>query len=327
MPEPPRLLDRVRAAVRTRHYSRRTEEAYVGWSKRFILFHRKRHPAAMGADEVNAFLSHLAVEGNVSASTQAQALSALVFLYRHVLDDPLPWIDDIVRARRSRKLPVVLAREEVRSLLAAMKGTPRLVAAILYGGGLRLLEALRLRIKDVDFAARLLVVREGKGAKDRRTMLPDSLQQPLHAQIEWVRRIHRKDLAAGRGEVWLPDALERKYANAAREFAWQYLFPASRLAVDPRSGIERRHHLDESAVQRAVKEAVREVGIHKHAGCHSLRHSFATHLLEDGYDIRTIQELLGHADVKTTMIYTHVLQRAGGRGVRSPLDVMQENPA
>jgi integron integrase len=322
MSDPPRFLDQVRDAVRTRHYSRRTEDAYLGWTKRFILFHRKRHPAAMGADEVNAFLSHLAVERNVSASTQAQALSALVFLYRNVLDDPLPWIDDIIRARRTRKLPVVLTREEVRSLLAAMKGTPRLIAAILYGGGLRLLEALRLRIKDVDFAARLLVVREGKGAKDRRTMLPDSLQQPLHAQIEEVRRIHRKDLAAGRGEVWLPDALERKYANAGREFAWQYLFPASRLALDPRSGIERRHHLDESAVQRPVKDAVREAGIEKNASCHTLRHSFATHLLEDGYDIRTIQELLGHKDVKTTMIYTHVLQR-GGRGVRSPLDGIQ----
>jgi integron integrase len=322
MSDPPRFLDQVRDAVRTRHYSRRTEDAYLGWTKRFILFHRKRHPAAMGADEVNAFLSHLAVEGNVSASTQAQALSALVFLYRNVLDDPLPWIDDIIRARRSRKLPVVLTREEVRSLLAAMKGTPRLVAAILYGGGLRLLEVLRLRIKDVDFAARLLIVREGKGAKDRRTMLPDSLQQPLRAQIEEVRRIHRKDLAADRGDVWLPDALERKYANAGREFAWQYLFPASRLALDPRSGIERRHHLDESAVQRPVKGAVREAGIEKNAGCHTLRHSFATHLLEDGYDIRTIQELLGHKDVKTTMIYTHVLQR-GGRGVRSPLDGIQ----
>jgi integron integrase len=323
MPESPRFLDQVRAAVRTRHYSRRTEDAYTGWTKRFILFHRKRHPAAMGADEVNAFLSHLAVEGNVSASTQAQALSALVFLYRHVLDDPLPWIDDIVRARRSRKLPVVLTREEMRKLLGAMKDTPRLVAAILYGGGLRLLEALRLRIKDVDFAARLLVVREGKGAKDRRTMLPDSLQQPLRTQIEFVRRVHFKDLAVGRGEVWLPDALERKYRSAAREFGWQYLFPASRLALDPRSGIERRHHLDESAVQRALKEAVREVAIDKPVVCHSLRHSFATHLLEDGYDIRTIQELLGHADVKTTMIYTHVLQRAGGRGVRSPLDAME----
>jgi integron integrase len=313
--------------VRTRHYSRRTEEAYLGWVKRFILFHGKRHPAALGADEVNAFLSHLAVDENVSASTQAQALSALVFLYRHVLDDPLPWIDDIVRAQRPRKLPAVLSREEVRSLLSEMNGTPRLVAAILYGGGLRLLEALRLRIKDVDFGARLLVVREGKGAKDRRTMLPDSLQQPLRAQIEWVRRLHRKDLAAERGEVWLPDALERKYPNAGREFGWQYVFPASRLAVDPRSGVERRHHLDESAVQRAVKEAVRAAAIEKKAGCHTLRHSFATHLLEDGYDIRTIQELLGHADVKTTMIYTHVLQRAGGRGVRSPLDAMQGTPA
>jgi integron integrase len=320
MSDPPRLLDRVRSEVRTRHYSRRTEEAYVGWTKRFVLFHHKRHPAAMGRDEVNAFLSHLAVDANVSASTQAQALSALVFLYRHVLDDPLPWMDEIVRASRPRKLPVVLSREEVGSVLGAMKGTTRLVASILYGGGLRLMEALRLRVKDVDFAARLLVVREGKGAKDRRTMLPDSLQQPLRAQLEAVRRIHDNDLVAGHGEVWLPDALARKFVNAGREFAWQYVFPASRTAVDPRSGIERRHHLDESAVQRAVKDAVRQAGINKHAGCHTLRHSFATHLLEDGYDIRTIQELLGHADVKTTMIYTHVLQRAGGRGVRSPLD-------
>jgi integron integrase len=320
MSDPPRLLDRVRSEVRTRHYSRRTEEAYVGWTKRFVLFHNKRHPAAMGRDEVNAFLSHLAVDSNVSASTQAQALSALVFLYRHVLDDPLPWMDEIVRASRPRKLPVVLSREEVGSVLGAMKGTTRLVASILYGGGLRLMEALRLRVKDVDFAARLLVVREGKGAKDRRTMLPDSLQQPLRAQIEVVRRIHDNDLAAGHGEVWLPDALTRKFVNAGREFGWQYVFPASRTALDPRSGIERRHHLDESAVQRAVKDAVRQAGINKHAGCHTLRHSFATHLLEDGYDIRTIQELLGHADVKTTMIYTHVLQRAGGRGVRSPLD-------
>jgi integron integrase len=327
MDEPPRLLDRLRAAIRTRHYSRRTEEAYLGWTKRFILFHRKRHPAAMGAEEVNAFLSHLAVDDNVSASTQVQAMSALIFLYRHVLEDPLPWLDDIVRAARPRKLPVVLTREEVRALLAAMTGTPGLVAAILYGGGLRLLEALRLRIKDVDFPARLLIVREGKGTKDRRTMLPDSLQQSLRAHIEGVRRLHRKDLAAGRGAVWLPDALERKYVSAAREFGWQYLFPASRTAIDPRSGVERRHHLDESAVQRAVKDALRQAGIDKHAGCHSLRHSFATHLLEDGYDIRTIQELLGHADVRTTMIYTHVLQRAGGRGVRSPLDTMPGGPA
>ena len=234
----------------------------------------------------------------MSASTQAQALSALVFLYRHVLDDPLPWIEDIVRARRPRKLPVVLTREEVRLVLSCMRDTPRLVAAILYGGGLRLLEALRLRIKDVDFAARLLLVREGKGAKDRRTMLPDSLHEPLRAQIEFVRRRHRTDLAAGRGEVWLPAALDRKYRGAAREFGWQYLFQASRLA-----------------------------GIYKPEVCHSLRHSFATRLLEDGCDIRTIRELLGHADVKTTMIYNRVLQRSGGRGVRSPLDAMQGTAA
>ena len=322
MSDRPRFLDQVRTAVRARHYSRRTEEAYVGWTKRFILFHRKCHPAAMGAAEVNAFLSHLAVDGNVSASTQAQALSALVFLYRHVLGDPLPWIDEIVRAGRPRKLPAVLTREEVASLFGAMTGTPRLVAEILYGGGLRLLEALRLRIKDVDFAARLLVIRHGKGGKDRRTMLPDSLRDSLRAQVELVRRIHRDDLAAGYGSVWLPDALERKFLNAGREFGWQYLFPASRRSFDPRSRAERRHHLDESVVQRAVKAAVRKTGLEKHAGCHTLRHSFATHLLEDGYDIRTIQELLGHADVKTTMIYTHVLQRAGGRGVRSPLDAI-----
>lgn len=249
-----------------------------------------------------------------------------MFLYRHVLDDPLPWLDNIIRASRPRKLPVVLSREEVRSLIDGMSGTARLAASILYGGGLRLLEALRLRIKDVDFSARLLVVREGKGAKDRRTMLPESLETPLRAQIEWVRRIHRKDLAAGHGEVWLPNALERKFINASRELAWQYLFPASRLSIDPRSGVEGRHHLDESAVQRAVKEAVRAAGIEKHAGCHSLRHSFATHLLEDNYDIRTIQELLGHADVKTTMIYTHVLQRDGRRAIRSPLDAIQRSP-
>ena len=322
MPEPPRFLDQIRSAVRARHYSRRTEEAYVGWTKRFILFHRKCHPAAMGAKEVNEFLSHLAMNENVSASTQAQALSALVFVYRHVLDDPLPWIDEIVRAKRPRRLPAVLTREEVGLLIGAMAGSPRLVAGILYGGGLRLLEALRLRIKDVDFAARLLVIRHGKGGKDRRTMLPDSLRESLRAQVEWVRRIHREDLAAGFGSVWLPDALERKLVNAGREFGWQYLFPASRRSVDPRSRVERRHHLDESAVQRAVKDAVRKTGVDKHAGCHTLRHSFATHLLEDGYDIRTIQELLGHADVRTTMIYTHVLQRSGGRGVRSPLDTI-----
>ena len=322
MPEPRRLLDQVRDAIRVPHYSIRTEDAYVGWAKRFILFHRKKHPSAMGADEVNAFLTHLATEGNVSASTQAQALSALLFLYKHVLDDPLPWLDDLVRARRARRLPAVLTRQEVRLLLGAMTGTPRLVASVLYGGGLRLLEALRLRVKDVDFAASLLIVRDGKGSKDRRTMLPEDLRQSLRSQIEQARRIHCRDLAEGLGEVWLPDALQRKYANAAREFAWQYVFPAGRISVDPRSGFRRRHHLEESAVQRAVTLAVRAAGIEKHAGCHTLRHSFATHLLEDGHDIRTIQELLGHAGVKTTMIYTHVLQRAGGRGIRSPLDTL-----
>lgn len=315
-----KLMDRVREAVRVRHYSRRTEEAYVSWARRFVLFHHKRHPAAMGADEVNAFLTHLAVEGSVSASTQAQALSALVFLYRHVLDDPLPWLDEIVRARKSRRLPVVLTQAEVSAVLGQMSGVPRLVAGLLYGGGLRLLEALRLRVKDVDFAANLLIVREGKGSKDRRTILPASLAAPLQAQIQLVRKIHAEDLSGGAGHVWLPDALARKYPGAARELAWQYLFPASRISVDPRSGVLRRHHLDESAVQRAMRDAVRRAGIHKKAGCHTLRHSFATHLLEAGYDIRTIQELLGHADVRTTMIYTHVLQRMGGRGIQSPLD-------
>lgn len=322
MADPPKLLDRVREAIRVRHYSRRTEDAYVGWIRRYILYHGKKHPAAMGAEEVNAFLSFLAVEENVSASTQAQALSALVFLYRHVLDDPLPWIEDIVRASRPRRLPVVFSREEVAALLGSMESTARLVASILYGGGLRLLEALRLRVKDVDFAANLLVVREGKGSKDRRTMLPETLRPALHEQIAVVRRLHARDVAAGAGEVWLPDAMSRKDPGAARQLAWQYVFPASRLSLDPRSGVWRRHHLDESAVQRAVKAAVRAAGIEKRGGCHALRHSFATHLLEDGYDIRTIQELLGHADVKTTMIYTHVLQQTGGRGVRSPMDTL-----
>lgn len=322
MSDPPKLLDRVRQAIRTRHYSRRTEEAYVGWIRRFILFHRKRHPAAMGAEEVNSFLSHLAVEGNVSASTQAQALSALVFLYRNVIDDPLPWIDDIVRAQRPKRLPVVLSREEVANVLSSLNGTSRLVASLLYGAGLRLLEALRLRVKDIDFAANLVVVRDGKGGKDRRSMLPESLRAALKTQIESVRRLHARDLAQSCGEVWLPDALSRKFPAAGKELAWQWVFPSSRLSIDPRSGVQRRHHLDESAVQRAVKAAVRQAKIEKMAGCHTFRHSFATHLLEDGYDIRTIQELLGHADVKTTMIYTHVLQRTGGRGVRSPIDAL-----
>ncbi|MHB8999178.1 MAG: integron integrase [Thermoanaerobaculia bacterium] len=299
--------------MRARHYSSRTEETYVHWIKRFIVFHNKTHPAAMGAEHVNAFLTHLAVAQNVAASTQSQALSALVFLYRHVLDDPLPWIDEIVRATRPKRTPVVLTREEVRALLAELRGTPKLVASILYGSGLRLIEACTLRVKDVDLGARMITVRAGKGAKDRRTMLPESLRDPLREQIELVRRLHREDLDAGFGDVWLPDAPARKYPNAGRELAWQFLFPSSRRTPQRDTGVLRRWHIEESAIQRPVKEAIRLAGIVKHANCHALRHSFATHLLEDGYDIRTVQELLGHADVRTTMIYTHVLQRAGGR--------------
>jgi integron integrase len=320
MPEPPKLLDRLRQAIRVRHYSIRTEEAYVQWSRRFILFHHKRHPSSMGADEVNAFLTHLAVEESVSVSTQNQALSALVFLYKNVLDDPLPWLSDVVRARRPRRLPIVLTRDDVRRILAELEGRPKLIAAILYGTGLRLLEALRLRVKDIDFVTRIILVREGKGDVDRRTMLPRPVIEPLHEHLIGVRRLHEADLEAGLGEVWLPHALGRKYPNAGKEWGWQYAFPASYRSTDPRSGIIRRHHLDESTVQKAVRRGVLGAGVKGPVGCHTLRHCFATHLLEDGYDIRTIQELLGHRDVKTTMIYTHVLNNAGGRGVRSPLE-------
>lgn len=316
----PRLLDRLRDAIRVRHYSIRTEEAYVHWSRRFILFHNKRHPASMGAVQVNEFLTHLAVNGNVSASTQNQALSAILFLYRHVLDDPLPWLDDLVRVSRARRPPVVLTRDEVRAILGELQGIPRLIATLLYGTGLRLLEGLRLRVKDIDFTARLIVVRDGKREKDRRTMLPKPLTEPIQRQLQEVRGVHAADLAAGFGDVWLPYALARKYPNAGREWAWQYAFPAIHRSRDPRDGETRRHHVDESTIQKAVKQALRRTGIAKAASCHTFRHSFATHLLEDGYDIRTIQELLGHADVQTTMIYTHVLNNAGGRGVRSPLE-------
>lgn len=325
MKQPPKLLDRVREATRTRHYSRRTEEAYVGWIKRFIFFHGKKHPAALGGAEVNAFLSHLAVEERVSASTQAQALCALLFLYRRVLDDPLPWLHEIVRARRKERLPVVLTRGEVRRVLGQMEGTPRLVAELLYGCGLRLLEALRLRIKDIDFVGNLVIVRQGKGDKDRRTMLPQSVKGQIRAQVEEARRLHQRDLGRGWGSVPLPDALERKKPNAAKEFGWQWLFPATRAWTNPETGTRGRHHLDESVIQRAVKAAVTAAQIDKSAGCHTFRHSFATHLLENGYDIRTVQELLGHADVRTTMIYTHVLQRTGRHAVRSPLDIAAES--
>jgi integron integrase len=315
----PRLLDRLREAIRMRHYSRRTEKAYVGWVRRYVVFHGKRHPSLLGKDEASAFLSHLATQGRVSASTQNQALSALLFLYRDVLASDIGWLDDVVRARRPARVPAVLTREEVADVLARMRGPEALIASLLYGSGLRLLEACRLRVKDVDLDRAEMVVRDGKGARDRVTMLPRRLLATLAAQLERVRQQHRLDLAAGRGSVELPDALARKYPRAPFEPGWQWVFPATRVHRDPTSGLDRRHHLHESVVQKAVHAAVRAAGIAKRASCHTLRHSFATHLLEAGYDIRTIQELLGHKDVSTTMIYTHVLNR-GGRGVRSPLD-------
>jgi integron integrase len=313
------LLDQVREAIRTRHYSVRTEEAYVSWIKRFIFFHGKRHPLEMGEAEITRFLSALAVHGQVSASTQNQALCALVFLYRHVLGQDLGWLDDIVRAKRPQRLPVVLSRAEVKALLSAMEGLHWIMASLLYGAGLRLLECLRLRVKDIDFSSNQILVREGKGKKDRRTMLPVAVKEPLSVHLEQVRQLHQHDLAQGFGRVYLPAALQRKYPNANREWGWQWVFPSSQISLDARSGEHRRHHLHESVLQRAVKEAVRKIELTKPANCHTLRHSFATHLLEDGYDIRTIQELLGHQDVRTTMIYTHVLNR-GGQGVYSPMD-------
>jgi integron integrase len=318
-PSSPKLLDRVRAAIRARHYSLRTEEAYVGWVRRFIVFHHKRHPAEMGEPEINQFLTHLAVAGNVAASTQNQALSAIVFLYQDVLEVDLDRVERVVRAKKPRRLPEVLTREEVRGCLNCMSGTPKIVALLLYGAGLRLLEALRLRVKDIDFTMNQIAVRDGKGQKDRITMLPAAATRLLVDHLLQIRRIHEADLRRGYGRVYLPGALAEKYPSADRQWSWQYVFPAGSLSLDPRSGKKRRHHLDESAIQRAVREAVRQAGVHKPATPHTLRHSFATHLLEDGYDIRTVQELLGHQDVRTTMIYTHVLNR-GGRGVRSPAD-------
>jgi integron integrase len=315
----PKLLDLVREAIRVRQYSRRTEQAYVHWVRRYVLFHGKRHPAELDARHVSNFLTHLASERNVAASTQNQALNALVFLYRHVLDQPLTDLHEMVRAKRSRHLPVVFTPQEVRAVLAQMEGVHRLVASLLYGAGLRLLEALRLRVKDVDFNAKQVVVRGGKGNKDRVTPLPTSLQEPLKIHVRTVRLLHQRDVSEGYGEVQLPRALARKYPGAARSWAWQYVFPAGGRSRDPRTGEVRRHHLHESAVQKAVSASLRRADIPKRGSCHTFRHSFATHLLEDGYDIRTVQELLGHADVRTTMIYTHVLNR-GGRAVRSPLD-------
>lgn len=315
----PRLLDQLRDRIRVKHYSLRTEQAYVDWARRFILFHGKRHPRDLGPEAIEAFLSDLAVQRNVSASTQNQAKSALLFLYKEVLRIDLPWLGKIESAKRPQRLPVVLTPEEVDALLARLTGTPWLIVSLIYGTGMRVMECLRLRVKDVDFSRREIVIREGKGAKDRVTMLPDKLALPLRSHLERVRALHESDLASGYGEVYLPHALERKYPNANRAWAWQYVFPSARLSVDPRSGVTRRHHADPKAIQRAMREAVRAARIAKLATPHTLRHSFATHLLESGYDIRTVQELLGHQDVTTTEIYTHVLNR-GPRAVRSPLD-------
>ncbi len=309
----------MRAEIRLRHYSIRTEEAYVDWSRRYILFHNKRHPQEMGAEEVTAFLSHLANERNVSASTQNQAKSALLFLYREVIGIELPWLDEVVAAKVSRRLPVVLTQTEVRRLLEATSGTMGLVISLLYGTGMRLLEGLRLRVKDVEFERREIIVREAKGNKDRVTVLPENLILSLKAHLEKVKALHEKDLEAGWGDVYLPDALAVKYPNEAKAWDWQYVFPSPVRSVDPRTGKERRHHLYEASVQRAVREATKLANLVKPVTPHVLRHSFATHLLQAGYDIRTVQELLGHKDVQTTMIYTHVLNK-GGRGVVSPLD-------
>jgi len=317
-----KLLDRVRAAVRVRHYSIRTEESYVAWVRRFVLFHGKRHPSGMGAAEVVAFLSHLAVEGEVAASTQNQARAAILFLYRQVLGVPLPGLVGMEVAKRPKRVPLVLTAREVAALLEELErvdGRSGLMASLLYGAGLRLLECLRLRVKDVDLDRREIRVREPKGGRERVTMLPAKLVDPLRRQIGAVETLHCADLAGGYGAVFLPQALARKKPGAAFDLGWQYLFPADDLSTDPRSGVTRRHHLSEKLLQRAVRRAVGEVGLKKPATCHTLRHSFATHLLESGYDIRTVQELLGHRDVKTTMVYTHVLNR-GGLGVGSPLD-------
>ena len=315
----PKLLDRLRRTCRVRHYSIRTEDAYHDWAKRFILFHDKRHPREMAEPEVNEFLTDLAVNGHVAASTQNQALCALLFLYEHVLERPLDRIDGVVRANRPKRLPVVLTKPEIRAVFHELEGTPRLVCHLLYGAGLRLLEGLRLRVKDLDFQRNEITVSEGKGNKDRVTMLPEFVEPELRLHLEKVQRLHEKDLANGLGAVYLPDALDRKLPGAATQWKWQYVFPSVTLSIDPRSGVKRRHHAHESTISKAVTEAVRRSGIAKRATSHSFRHSFATHLLEAGYDIRTVQALLGHADVSTTMIYTHVLNK-GGKGVKSPLD-------
>jgi integron integrase len=317
----PRLLEQMRDALRSRHYSPSTERAYLLWVRRFIYFHHVRHPAEMGEAEINAFLTHLAVRENVSASTQNQALAALLFLYRNVLQRSAGDLEGIVRARRSATVPVVMTRAEAQAVLAELTGDKWLIASILYGSGLRLMECLCLRVKDLDFSRREITVHDGKGGRDRVTMLPATSVSPLEGHLQQVKIAHDRDLVDGWGRVMLPEALDRKYPSAPTDWRWQWVFPQATRWKNTKTGEEGRHHVHESLVQRAVKEAVSRAGVVKHAGCHTFRHSFATHLLEAGYDIRTIQELLGHKDVRTTMIYTHVLNR-GGQGVRSPLDAL-----
>lgn len=312
------FLEQVRQSFRVRHYSIRTEESYLMWIRRFILFHGKRHPREMGEREVAAFLTHLAVNQDVAANTQNQALNALVYLYRVVLERPLQQIQGVTRAKKPQRIPLVLTQEEVARVLSHLEGKYWLIACLQYGSGLRLLESVRLRVMDLDFDRQAIYVRDGKGGKDRVVTLASELIEPLRRHLESVRTTHDRDLSAGFGEVYLPHALERKYPNANREWKWQYVFPSGRRSIDPRSGKERRHHLDESLVQKAVKTAVQRAAINKKAGCHTFRHSFATHLLERGMDIRTVQEQLGHKDVRTTQIYTHVINR-GGSAVVSPL--------
>jgi integron integrase len=320
----PRLLEQVRARLRVKHYSLRTEQAYLYWVRRYILANGKRHPRDLDGVAVEGFLTRLATKGNVAASTQGQALSAILFLYREVLAINLPWMENIVRAKPTQRVPVVLTVSEVARLLQRLSGREWLMASLLYGTGMRLMECVRLRVKDVDFERNEIVVRHGKGGKDRRTMLPGRLRDALQVQRASVKALHVRDLDAGFGEVWLPHLLARKYPNAPREVAWQYMFPATRRSADPLDGRERRHHIDEKLLQRAVKAGLQAAGIEKPASCHTLRHSFATHLLENGYDIRTVQELLGHKDITTTQIYTHVLNR-GGNAVLSPLDRVCES--
>lgn len=322
---PPRLLDRMRSVIRLRHMSYSTERVYVEWVRRFILFHGKRHPKDLGAPEVESFLSHLAQERKVAASTQNQAKAALLFLYKEVLEVTLPWLEGVVQARTPRRLPVVLSLREVSALMNEIDGTMGLVAQLLYGTGMRLMEGLALRVKDLDFDHREITVRQGKGDKDRKTMLPELLVEPLRAHLARVRDLHERDLAEGRGGVELPDAYARKARDAGRSWAWQWVFPSKLLSADPGSGVVRRHHLHPESVQKAVRLAARRAGIFKPVSPHTLRHSFATHLLQSGYDIRTVQELLGHRKVETTMIYTHVLNR-GGHGVASPLDRIGTKP-